>query len=69
MRVKILKVITIVAAMVLFLSIMALDTEENRVALISFMLSAAWLWLVALANSVDIKKGSASDGNTGRANS
>lgn len=50
-----LKVITIIAVVVFFLSIIELYTEENKSLLIAFILSATWLWIVALANCVDGK--------------
>lgn len=73
MRVKILKAVTIIAAIVLLFSAMALDMEKNSCALLLFFLSEAWLLLIAIANGKSIqsrkrhKKGSASACDTDRA--
>lgn len=53
MRVKVLKVITVVAVVVFLLCAMLADTEENGI-LIAMGISSAWLCLIAAANSVDL---------------
>lgn len=64
-RIKMLKVITVVAVVVFFLSIIELYTEENKALLIAFILSAMWLWIVTLANCVDNKSNKKGSINAG----
>lgn len=73
MRVKILKALTIIAAIVFLFSAMALDIEKNSGVLLLLFLSEAWLLLIAIANSKSVddrkrhKKSSASACDTDRA--
>lgn len=57
MKDKILKFITIVAWIVLIISMMSMDSQNITIPVICAIISISWILLIAIANSKDLNDG------------